>query len=66
VVHVRSELLLKGDPDKKTKNIITAVMHKREGEWKIVAFHNAPAQKRDEQDTGFVIHIEGVETKTGR
>jgi uncharacterized protein (TIGR02246 family) len=48
VVHVRSELLLKSDPDKKTKNIITALMHKREGEWEIVAFHNAPAQEQDE------------------
>jgi uncharacterized protein (TIGR02246 family) len=66
MVHVRSEFRLKNDPDKKTKNIITAVMHKREGEWEIVAFHNAPVQKRAEEDTGFVIHIEGLnqEAKT--
>jgi uncharacterized protein (TIGR02246 family) len=61
VVHIRSEFRLKSDPDKKTKNIITAVMQKRESEWEIVAFHNAPVQKREEEDTGFVIHIEGVE-----
>ena len=65
VVHVRSEFRLKSDPDKKTKNIITAVMQEREGQWEIVAFHNAPVQKREEEETGFVIHIEGVDTREG-
>jgi uncharacterized protein (TIGR02246 family) len=60
VVQVRSEFCLKSDPDKKTKNIITAVMHKQQGKWEIVAFHNAPIQKREEEDTGFVIYIEGL------
>lgn len=61
VVHVRSAFRLKSDPGKKTKNIITAVMQKQEGEWEIVAFHNAPVQKREREDTGFVIRIEGVD-----
>jgi uncharacterized protein (TIGR02246 family) len=59
VVHVRSEFRLKSDPEKKTKNIITAVMHKQQGKWEIVAFHNAPVQKREEEETGFLIHITG-------
>jgi uncharacterized protein (TIGR02246 family) len=60
VVHVRSKCRLKSDPDKKTKNIITAVMHKQQGKWEIVAFHNAPVQKREEEETGFVIHMAGL------
>jgi lactoylglutathione lyase len=40
-------------------------MQKREGEWEILAFHNAPVQKREEEETGFVIHIEGVDTRQG-
>jgi len=60
VVHVRSEFRLKGDPDKMTKNIITSVMHKQQGKWEIVAFHNAPVQKREEEETGFVIHTAGL------
>jgi uncharacterized protein (TIGR02246 family) len=60
VVHVRSEFRLKSDPDKKTRNIITAVMHKQQSKWEIVAFHNAPVQKREEEDTGFVIHMVGL------
>jgi uncharacterized protein (TIGR02246 family) len=66
VVHVRSEFRPKGRPGKKTKNIITAVMRKREGEWEIVSFHNAPVQKREEEEIGFVIHIGGLnqDTKT--
>ena len=66
VVHVRSEFLLKSDPDKKTENIITAVMQKQQGKWVIVAFHNAPVQKREEEDTGFVVHVAGLnqDTKT--
>jgi uncharacterized protein (TIGR02246 family) len=65
VVHILSEFHLEGQPEKKTKNVITAVMQKREGEWEILAFHNAPVQKREEEETGFVIHIEGVDTRQG-
>ena len=61
VVHVQSEFRLKSDPDKKTRNIITAVMQQREGAWEIVAFHNAPVQKREGEKTGFVIHMEGLD-----
>ncbi len=32
VVHVRSEFRLKNQPEKKAKNIVTAVMQKQEGE----------------------------------
>ena len=65
VVHILSEFHLEGQHEKKTKNVITAVMQKREGEWEILAFHNAPVQKREEEETGFVIHIEGVDTRQG-
>jgi uncharacterized protein (TIGR02246 family) len=65
VAHVESEIRLKDQAEKKTKNIITAVMQKQEGEWKIVAFHNAPIQKRNEESTGFVIQVEGLETSQG-
>jgi uncharacterized protein (TIGR02246 family) len=65
IAHVESEFRLKGQSDKKTKNIITAVMQKREGEWEIVAFHNAPVQKRKEEGTGFVIQVDGLETSQG-
>ena len=61
VVHVRSEFRLKSDPEKKSKNIITAVMHKEQGKWEIVAFHNAPVQKREEEETGFVIRMAGLQ-----
>ncbi|MBE9168080.1 SgcJ/EcaC family oxidoreductase [Pleurocapsales cyanobacterium LEGE 06147] len=61
VVHIQSHSYLESDPDKKAKNIITTVMQKREGKWEIVAFHNAPVQKREEDDFGFVIDIEGFE-----
>ncbi len=61
MVHVQSEFRLRSHPEKKTRNIITAVMHRREGRWEIVAFHNAPVQKREEEETGFVIHIEGLD-----
>jgi uncharacterized protein (TIGR02246 family) len=60
VVHVRSKFRLKYDPDKMTKNIITSVMHKQQGKWEIVAFHNAPVQKREEEESGFVIHMAGL------
>ena len=65
VAHVESEFRLKDQAEKKTKNIITAMMQKREGEWEIVAFHNAPVQKRKEEGTGFVIQVEGLETSQG-
>ena len=65
VAHVESEFRLKDQAEKKTKNIITAVMQKQEGEWEIVAFHNAPIQKRNEEGTGFVIQVEGLETSQG-
>ena len=64
LVHVRSEFRPKSDPDKKTKNIISAVMQKQQGKWEIAAFHNAPVQKREEEDAGFVIHIEGTDPAT--
>jgi uncharacterized protein (TIGR02246 family) len=64
VAHVESEFRLRGQGEK-AKNIITAVMQKREGEWEIVAFHNAPIQKRNEEGTGFVIQVEGLETSQG-
>ena len=65
VAHVESEFRLSGQAEKKTKNIITAVMQKQDGEWEIVAFHNAPIQKRNEEGTGFVIQVEGLETRQG-
>ena len=65
VAHVESEFRPKGQAEKKTKNIITAVMQKQEGEWEIVAFHNAPVQKRNEEGTGFIIQVEGLETSQG-
>jgi uncharacterized protein (TIGR02246 family) len=61
VVHVRGAFLPKGQPEKKAENIITAVMQKRQGKWEIVAFHNAPVQKQQEEEAGFVISIEGVD-----
>jgi hypothetical protein len=34
-------------------------MYREQGKWEIVAFHNAPVQKREEEETGFVIHTAG-------
>jgi hypothetical protein len=31
----------------------------------IYASHNAPVQKWEEEDTGFVIHVEGMDTELG-
>src|SRR5215203_4302377 len=31
----------------------------------ICASHNAPVQKREEEDTGVVIHVEGLDTEQG-
>ena len=64
IVHVQSEFCLKSDPGKKTRNIITAVMQEREGAWEIVAFHNAPVQKREGEKIGFVICIEDLHQGT--
>ena len=64
VAHVESEFHLRGQGEK-AKNIITAVMQKQEGEWEIVAFHNAPVQKRNEEGTGFVIQVDGLEKSQG-
>jgi uncharacterized protein (TIGR02246 family) len=66
VAHVRSEFRVKNQPEKTAKNIVTAVIQKREGGWVIVAFHSAPVQKREGEETGFVIHIEVLnqDTKT--
>jgi uncharacterized protein (TIGR02246 family) len=61
VVHVRGVFRPKGQPEKKAENIITAVMQKLEDRWEIVSFHNAPVQKRQEEEAGFVIRIEGVD-----
>jgi len=61
VAHVRGEFRPKGDPDKRIKNIITTVMQKQQGKWEIVAFHNAPVQKWQEEEAAFVIRIEGVD-----
>ena len=65
VVYVQGVFQKKGQPEKKAENITTAVMQKREDRWEIVSFHNAPIQKRQEQVTGFVIRIEGVDTQRG-
>jgi hypothetical protein len=61
VVHVRGVFRPEGQPEKKAENIMSAVMQKREDRWEIVSFHNAPVQKHQEQETGFVIRIEGVD-----
>ena len=50
VVHVRSEFRLKSDPEKKTKNIITAVMHKQQGKWEIVASITLPSRSERGRD----------------
>jgi catechol 2,3-dioxygenase-like lactoylglutathione lyase family enzyme len=42
-----------------------AVARKQQDEWEIVVFHNAPVQKRQEEEAGFVIHVEGVDTRQG-
>ena len=42
-------------------DFITAVMQKREDRWENVSFHNAPVQKQQEEEAGFVIRIKGVD-----
>jgi hypothetical protein len=37
------------------------VMQKRQGKWEIVSFHNAPVQKQQEEEAGFVIRSAGVD-----
>ena len=61
VVYVHSEFCPKGQPAKTVKNIITAVVQKRESKWEVVAFHNAPVQKREGDEAGFVIRVVGLE-----
>jgi len=59
VVHVEGEFRPKGEAEKKARNIVSAVVQKREDGWEIVAFHNAPVQKRMEEEAGFVISVRG-------
>jgi hypothetical protein len=33
------------------------MMQKQQDKWEIVAFHNAPVQKREEDKTGFAINL---------
>ncbi|WP_082209847.1 SgcJ/EcaC family oxidoreductase [Fischerella sp. PCC 9605] len=63
VVHIQGQAGLTDQPDKRAKNIISTVMQKRADDWEIVAFHNAPIQKQEEDDFGFVIDLEGFEGK---
>jgi len=63
--HIKGEFRPKGATEKKAKYLITAVMQEREGGWEIVAFHNGPVQKRQEEEAGFVLHVEGVDTRQG-
>jgi uncharacterized protein (TIGR02246 family) len=65
VVHVEGEFRPKGGAERKARNIITAVVQEREDGWEIVAFHNAPVQKREGEEAGFVVRVEGVDTKRG-
>jgi predicted enzyme related to lactoylglutathione lyase len=65
VVHVEGEFRPKGGADKKARNIISAVVQERENGWEIVAFHNAPVQRREEEVAGFVIRVEGVDAREG-
>jgi hypothetical protein len=39
-------------------------MHRQQGKWEIVAFHNAPVHKREEESTGFVISMEVLKQDT--
>jgi uncharacterized protein (TIGR02246 family) len=65
VVYVEGEFRPKGGVDKKARNIISAVVQERENGWEIVAFHNAPVQRREEEVAGFVIRVEGVDAREG-
>src|SRR5215213_7715218 len=65
VVHIEGEFRPKGGADKKARNIISAVVQRREDGWEIVAFHNAPVQRREEEVAGFVIRVEGVDAREG-
>ena len=50
VAHISGHSHPKGSPEeKRSEVIITAVVQKREGGWKIVAFHNSPVQQRAEK-----------------
>src|SRR5215207_4773694 len=59
VVHIEGEFRPKGAHEMQAKNILSAVGRRREGGWEIVAFHNAPVQKRMEEEAGFVISAQG-------
>ncbi|MFQ4146022.1 SgcJ/EcaC family oxidoreductase [Chlorogloeopsis sp. ULAP02] len=63
IAHIESQSYLKSQPDKRANNIITTVMQKQQGKWEIVAFHNAPVQKTEGDDFGFVIDIQGLTQK---
>ena len=65
IVHAYGEFHSKGEAEKKVKNIVTAVVQEREGRWEVVAFHNAPVQKQAGEEAGFVIRVEGIETRQG-
>jgi len=62
VVHIEGEFRPKGAHEVQAKNIISTVVLKRENGWEIVAFHNAPVQRREEEVAGFVVSVEGVDT----
>jgi uncharacterized protein (TIGR02246 family) len=65
VVHIVGEFRPKGGAEKKARNIISAVVQERENGWEIVAFHNAPVQRCEEEVAGFVIRVEGVDAREG-
>ena len=65
VVHVEGEFRPKGEAERKARNVISAVVLKREDGWEIVALHNAPVQKRMEEEAGFVVRVEGVDAREG-
>jgi uncharacterized protein (TIGR02246 family) len=61
VMHIHSRAGPRNQPDKRANNIISTMMQKQAGEWKIVAFHNAPVQKSEKDNFGFVIELESLE-----
>jgi uncharacterized protein (TIGR02246 family) len=52
VVHVEGEFRPKGEAEEGARNIISAVVQKRENGWEIVAFHNAPCRSRKRKRRG--------------
>jgi uncharacterized protein (TIGR02246 family) len=65
VVHIEGEFRPKGAHETQAKNIVSAVVQRRKDGWEIVAFHNAPVQKRMEEEAGFVIRVQGVGVREG-